>query len=45
MDVIGSEQSGEQMLEQSFSMSIMIVVPRAGMGRNVCRGMMPAVLE
>ena len=34
-DVIGSEQSDEQMLEWSFSMSMMIVAHRVGTERNV----------
>ena len=35
VDVIESEQSDERMLEQSFLMSMMIVVRRVGMERNV----------
>ena len=34
-DAIGLEQIDEQMLEQSFSMSMMIAVRRAGTERNV----------
>ena len=37
VDVIGLEQSDKRMLEQSFSMSMMIAVCRAGTERKVAR--------
>ena len=35
MDAIGSEQSDEWMLEQSFSMSMIVAAHRVGTERNV----------